>query len=95
MSYLSTVEVFNTFPQEIKNKVINTMGAYSEVSVKRENGVLSVGTCSCISKYYAPDHKVWYFDKKELKKQYAKEIEAKELRYYEECKDCDWEAFCN
>lgn len=94
MTYLSTIEEFNTLPQEIKDKVISIMGAYSEVNVRRENGVLSAGTCSCISKHYAPDHKVWYFNKKELKKQYAKEIEAEEQRYYEECKDCNWDAYC-
>ena len=92
MTYLATVEDFNSLPQEIKDKVISIMGAYSEVNVSRAYGKLSVNTCSCLSRYYAPDHKVWYFEKKELKKQYSKEIEIEEKRYEEECKGCNWEA---
>lgn len=91
MGLYSSVEDFNTMPQEVKDEVINIMGAYSEVNVTREYGRLRVNTCCCISKYYAPDHKVWFFKKDELKKQYAPQIEEEEKRFYEESKNCNWE----
>lgn len=91
----ATVEDFNQMPQEVKDKVISIMGAYSEVNVTREYGRLSVSTCVCISRYYAPDHKVWFFNKEELKKQYAEEIKAEEDRFEEESKGCNWEILNN
>lgn len=91
MGLYSSVEEFNTMPQEVKDEVINIMGAYNEVNVTREYGRLRVNTCSCISKHYAPDHKVWFFKKDELKKQYAPQIEEEEKRFYEESKNCNWE----
>lgn len=92
-SYLSNIEEFNTLPQEIKDKVISIMGAYSEVNVTYEFGRWDVGTCSCLRKHYAPDHKCWFFDKEEIKKQYSKEIEKEEKEYEEQCENCNWDAW--
>lgn len=95
MNYLSTIETFNTFSEEVKSKALKMLGAYSEVNVRREFGEFSVGVDSFLSNNYAPDYKVWYFDKKELKKQYAKEIEKAEADYDKECAECNWNAMCD
>lgn len=95
MGYMSTVEQFNELPEEVRAKTISIMGAYSEVIVTYEYGRYDVGTCVCLKRYYAPDHKSWFFSKEELEKQYKKEIKAEEDRFYEESKDCNWELMNN
>lgn len=91
-SYLSSIEVFETLPEEVKMKAISIFGAYSEVNVSREYGRWTCSPDSWITKYYAPDHVCYFFDKNEIKKKYKNEIEIEENRYEEECKNCNWEA---
>ena len=91
----NTIEEFNELPEETRKEVISIMGWYDEVGVERANGRTQATTCITISSHYAPDHKFWYFNKAELKKQYAREIEAEEKRFQEETKDFDWELLNN
>ena len=91
----SSVEVFDTLPEDIKQKAISIFGAYSDLNCSREYGRWSVNTCSAITADYAPDHLVYFFNKDEIKKKYAKEIEEEERRYKEESKYCNWESLNN
>lgn len=88
----SSVEVFDTLPEDIKRKAISTFGAYSDLNCSREYGRWSVNTCSAITADYAPDHLVYFFNKKEIRKKYADEIKREEDRFYEESKYCNWDS---
>lgn len=88
----SSVEVFDTLPEDIKQKAISTFGAYSDLNISREYGKWSVNTCSAITRDYAPDHLVYFFNKEEIRKKYADEIKREEDRFYEESKYCNWDS---
>lgn len=91
----SSVEVFDTLPEDIKQKAISIFGAYSDLNVSREYGKWNVNTCSSITRDYAPDHLVYFFNKEEIRTKYADEIKKEEDRFYEESKYCNWDSLNN
>lgn len=52
-------EIFNQFPQEIQNKVVDTLKAYDKVYVTREDGRWTACTACFVKAGYAPDYKAW------------------------------------
>ena len=74
---------FNELPEEIKEKALDILKAYDEVSVIFEYGKYNVTTGCCIKSVYAPDHKV-------CGRYFAKDLYTKEQRYenYKESFGC-------
>lgn len=90
-TYLNTVEDFKALPQEVQKNAFDYLGGYSEVCVILENGKYSYMNGACLKSEYAPDHKVLFFAKNDLRKDFAADIERVEARWNEETKNFDWE----
>jgi hypothetical protein len=54
------------FPTEIQEQVKATLTAYDTCSITRTNGKYTVGQGACVTGHYAPDHKVYRFDKNDV-----------------------------
>jgi hypothetical protein len=52
-----TKEQLKNLPEEIQNKVQNTLKAFSECSVIYENGKYNISTAICLMAKYPKDHK--------------------------------------
>ena len=57
----------NTLPKEVRQDVIETLGAFNHCSAKFEFGEWKVRASSSLSNGYAPDFKIFNFEYEDLK----------------------------
>lgn len=95
-NYLNTLNELMNLPVEVQQDAAKHLVNYSEVTVTRSNGKYSCFNGSCMSNRYAPDHKVWYFDKKTVSQvaELAELIKQGEEEYENWCDthDVNWDA---
>jgi hypothetical protein len=98
----NTLEELRELPREVQEEAAKQVGGgfgTISVTVEYNNGKYDVCGATCIRKYYAPDHKVWFFDKKTIEQceELKPILDAKEKEYQRWCenegKNFDWEAF--
>lgn len=98
----NTLEELKKLPKEVREECAHKVGGgfgSVEVTVEYENGKYEVCSFTCLRKNYAPDHKVWFFDKKTIEQDEELKpiLEAEDAEYERwsknEGKDFDWEAF--
>jgi hypothetical protein len=58
MNYISK-EQLSTFPTMVINDVLNTLKAFSQVTISYEYGKYEVSTGCCLKSRYGSDHKVF------------------------------------
>lgn len=95
----SNIDELKELPIDVQKDIADHLINYDEVTVTREYGKFEVSNSSCLKRYYASDHKVWYF-KRETVEQISElnEIIKKGKKEYEEwCNthDVNWEALNN
>lgn len=96
-----TIKELNGLPVEIQKKVAEMVGGGfgCDATVVREFGEYSVNSFSCLKNNYAPDHKVWYFNRSVVVQdpKLNEIVVAQDKEYDRWCKnegkDFDWEAF--
>ena len=98
----NTLQELKELPKEVREEIAHQVGGgfgTVEVTVEYENGKYDVCGATCIRNYYAPDHRVWFFDKKtvEQDEELKPILEAEDAEYdrwlKNEGKNFDWEAF--
>lgn len=99
MALYSTEEELRHLPVRVEKEVAEHLVCYDEVTVTREYGKYRVTNCSCIKREYAPDHKVWFFQKQEvLKNTFCREIIEKGEKEHEmwcNTHEVNWEVLNN
>lgn len=98
----NTINELKELPKDVQEAVARQVGGgFGTVSatVEYNDGKYDVCGATCIRKYYAPDHKVWFFDKETVKqveslKPILDEADKEYQRWSKnEGKNFDWEAF--
>lgn len=95
--YFSGVEELKELPKEVQIDIAEHLISFDEVSVSREYGRYSCFNGSCLSNHYAPDHKVWFFDRDtvmqipELSEVIDKGQKELDAWYREHGNEVDWE----
>lgn len=98
----NALEELKKLPKEVREECAHKVGGgfgSVEVTVEYENGKYEVCSFTCLRKNYAPDHKVWFFNKKTIEQDEELKpiLEAEDAEYERwsknEGKDFDWEAF--